>query len=143
MAGPGKARRDLSGLWMGSFAYPGGAGPTTPFLARIEDRDGRFSGTTIEPDNVTGGKELEADLVGNRQGDAIDFTKIYRGAPVDLEPIDYVGRMSADGNQVTGVWSLQLMNGTFEMYREAVWEQEEEEEAAAVVPLEAEVAPVT
>ncbi len=130
-----KAEINLSGLWMGSFAYPGGVGPTTPFLARLEDQDGRFVGTIIEPDYIAGGTELEADVVGNRQGTAVDFTKTYRSAGEPLEPIDYVGRLSGDGNSVTGVWSLQLMNGTFEMYREAVWEQEEEMEAAQVVPL--------
>jgi hypothetical protein len=139
----GKAAANLSGLWMGSFAYPGGVGPTTAFLARIEDLDGRFSGTTIEPDNISGGRELEADIVGNRQGNAVDFTKSYRGDPDRFEPIDYVGKLSADGNSVTGVWSLQLMNGTFEMYREAVWEEEAEEEAGAVVPLDMEIVPVS
>ncbi len=130
-----KAPPSLSGLWMGSFAYPGGAGPTTPFLAKIEDHDGRFSGTTMEPDNIGGGAALEADIVGNRQGTAVDFTKVYLADSDRFQPIDYVGRLSADGNAVTGVWSLQFMNGTFEMYREAVWEEAAEEEAAQVVPL--------
>ena len=140
--GPGAMPHNLSGLWMGSYAYPGGVAPTTPFLARIEDLDGRFSGTTMEPDNVTGGEGLEADIAGHRQGNAVDFTKTYRtGNSEFFEPIDYVGRLSADGNSVTGVWSLQEMNGTFEMFREAVWEEEAEEEASVVVPLEIVEAP--
>ena len=138
MAGPREGADNLSGLWMGSFAYPGGAGPTTPFLARIEDHDGRLAGTTIEPDNIVGGQSLEAEIVGNRQGSAVDFTKTYGGLRgASLEPIDYVGRLSGDGNTVSGVWSLQMMNGTFEMHREAVWEEDSEAEEAVVAPLEA------
>jgi hypothetical protein len=116
--------RNMSGLWMGSFAYPGGEGPRTVFMARIEDRGGRISGTTIEPNTVGRGSEtLEALLRGSRSGASVDFVKTYDGASDAAHAVDYVGRLSEDGNRVEGVWSLESMDGTFEMFREAVWEE--------------------
>src|SRR5688500_17676302 len=109
---------------MGSFSYPAGQGPTTPFLARIEDDGGAISGTTIEP-NTAGrsSKELEAVIRGSRSGRSVDFTKTYDGASDAAHAVDYVGQVSEDGNRIAGVWSLEVMDGTFEMYREAVWEE--------------------
>ena len=124
---------NLSGLWMGRYSYPGGSGPTTPFLARIEDNDGALSGTIIEP-NLMGpsSDSLEAVLSGSRTGSAVDFTKVYDGASDAAHAVDYVGRVSADGNIVTGVWSLEAQDGSFEMYREAVWEEQAGKEAEVV-----------
>jgi hypothetical protein len=124
---------NISGLWMGSFAYPGAVGPTTPFLAKIEDSDGALSGSIIEP-NMMGASspELEAVLSGSRQGSAVDFTKLYDGASDAAHAVDYVGRLSADGNTIGGVWSLEDMDGSFEMHREAVWEEQVGEEAEVV-----------
>ena len=124
---------NLSGLWMGSFSYPSGAGPTTPFLARLEDHDGSLSGTTIEPNTIgPSSDQLEAVLSGSRQGSAIDFTKMYDGESDAAHAVDYVGRLSGDGNSITGVWSLAETDGTFEMHREAVWEEKAGEEAEVV-----------
>ena len=127
------AAANVGGLWMGSYSYPEGLGPTTPFLARIEDRDGALSGTIIEP-NLQGylGDSVEAVIRGSRHGVQVDFTKVYDGAADFAHAIDYVGRLSEDGNRISGVWSLEDLDGSFEMYREAVWEEVEEQEAAVV-----------
>lgn len=124
---------NISGLWMGSFSYPGGRGPTTPFLAKIEDRDGALSGEMVEP-NLMGpsSDSLEAILSGSRHGSAVDFTKAYDGASDAAHAVDYVGHLSGDGNAITGVWSLADTDGSFEMYREAVWEEVEGQEAEVV-----------
>jgi hypothetical protein len=123
---------NLSGLWLGSFSYPGGMGPTTPFMAKLVDVDGALSGETVEPNTVgLSSDSLEAFIRGTRQGSAIDFTKTYDGASDAAHSIDYVGRLSGDGNNVSGIWSMDGLDGTFEMYREAVWEEK--------VGLEAEV----
>lgn len=115
---------NLSGLWLGSFAYPAGQGPTTPFLARIEDHDGSLGGTIIEPNTIGATSDtLEAVLSGSRHGHAVDFTKAYDGASDAAHAVDYVGRLSGDGTSVTGVWSLGTLDGSFEMHREAVWEE--------------------
>ena len=124
---------NLSGLWMGQYAYPLGIGPTTPFLARIEDDAGALSGTIIEPNTIgTTSDSLEAVLRGSRTGNAVDFTKVYDGASDAAHAVDYVGRVSGDGNTISGVWSLVDLDGTFEMFREAVWEEQVGEEAEVV-----------
>lgn len=124
---------NLSGLWMGRYTYPSAEGPTTPFLARIEDHDGALSGGIMEPNTIgRSSDELEAVLTGTREGQAVDFTKVYDGASDAAHAVDYVGRLSEDGNAVTGVWSLEQLDGTFEMHREAVWEEQAGEEAAVV-----------
>jgi hypothetical protein len=126
-------RINLSGLWMGSFSYPEGLGPTTPFLAKMVDRDGGLEGSIIEPNTIgASSDQLEAVLSGSRQGSAVDFTKVYDGASDAAHAVDYVGKLSGDGNMITGVWSLADVDGRFEMHREAVWEERAGEEARAV-----------
>ncbi len=117
-------RLNISGLWMGSFSYPSNLGPTTPFLARIEDHDGRLSGDIMEPNTVgSSSEQLQSFLSGTREGSSIDFVKTYDGASDAAHAVDYVGRLSGDGMMITGVWSLATLDGSFEMYREAVWEE--------------------
>jgi hypothetical protein len=119
---------NLSGLWLGSFSYPGGAGPTTPFMAKLTDAGGSLSGETVEPNTMGLSSEtLEAFVVGTREGASVDFTKTYDGAADAAHSIDYVGRVSNDGNRIAGVWSMDGLDGSFEMYREAVWEEKEGE----------------
>ncbi|MDP9416036.1 MAG: hypothetical protein M3Q08_18500 [Pseudomonadota bacterium] len=129
MSGPD----NLSGLWLGSFSYPEGSGPVTPFLASLEDEDGSLRGTTIEPNTMgRSSDQLEALLSGSRAGDAVDFTKMYDGESDAAHAVDYVGRLSSDGNSIAGVWSLRDADGTFEMHREAVWEERMGAEASVV-----------
>ena len=124
---------NIGGLWMGSFSYPARRGVTTPFLARIEDEGGALSGTIIEPNTMGQSSDsLEAILSGSRQGHQVDFTKTYDGASDAAHAVDYVGRLSSDGNVISGVWSLADLDGTFEMYREAVWEERVGQEAEVV-----------
>lgn len=120
-------RIDLSGLWLGSFSYPGGAGPTTPFMAKLSDDRGSLTGETVEPNCMGPSSEtLEAFIRGTRDGTAVDFTKTYDGASDAAHAVDYVGQVSDDGNRISGVWSLEDFDGSFEMYREAVWEEAED-----------------
>ena len=78
--------------------------------------------------------ELGAVITGSRQGSAIDFTKTYDGESDAAHAVDYVGRLSGDGNSISGVWSLASLDGAFEMHREAVWEE--------IAGTEAEVVPI-
>ena len=124
---------NLSGLWLGSFSYPAGLGPLTPFLASLEDDDGSLSGSIVEPNTIGDASyQLKSFVSGSRSGTAVDFTKMYDGASDAAHAVDYVGRLSADGNSITGVWSLAEMDGTFEMHREAVWEEKMGAEAEVV-----------
>lgn len=117
-------RLNMTGMWEGSFSYPAFRGPTTPFVARIEESGGALSGTLMEPNTIGWStEELEAVLRGSRQGKSVDFTKTYDGSSDAAHAVDYVGQLSDDGNSVTGVWSLQDLDGTFEMRREIGWEE--------------------
>ncbi len=110
---------NISGEWHGTYRYPAGLGPDTPFLASVIDNGGDLTGTIIEPDECRPAT-ARATLRGHRFGAVIDFTKTYRAAgPEYDEPVDYVGRLSDDGTCISGVWSLSGFDGTFEMYRDS------------------------
>ena len=131
-------RLNMTGLWEGTYAYPGYEGPTTPFVAHIDDVDGVLSGSIIEPNTIGfASEELEALLAGNRIGRAVDFTKTYDGSSDAAHAVDYVGQLSDDGDSVTGVWSLAELDGTFEMHRERAWEELAATEAAEELPVAA------
>ena len=132
----GSNRENLTGEWSGQVSYPSRLGPTTPFLAHLRDDGGRLTGTIIEPDVFFGGPTLEASLSGTRQGTSVDFTKMYGpAAPPDFaNPVDYVGSLSADGNTVSGVWSLLDLDGRFEMHRDAEIGEDVESEVQVKLP---------
>jgi len=128
-------RLDMTGLWHGTFAYPAFQRPTTPFVAQISDDDGVLSGTIMEPNTIGwSSEELNAVLAGNRLGEAVDFIKTYDGSGDAAHSVDYVGRLSDDGNSVTGVWSLCDLDGTFEMHRDARLEDLVSAEEEAELP---------
>ena len=126
---------DLSGRWDGTFAYPSGVGPVTPFLAEIIEQGGTLSGSILEPELAHGsGEAISAVLSGHRAGTAVDFTKTYRGQRLGYEnPVDYVGTLSADGLRIAGVWSLLHLDGTFEMHRDARQAAMEEREGEETI----------
>ena len=128
-----KKNKNLSGQWSGEFAYPAHAGPVTT----MEDHGGQLSGTIIEPDIVTGAATAEAVFTGIRHGSTVDFTKSYgpRASYGYENPVDYVGSISADGNTISGVWSLLEFDGTFEMRREAAEYEVEQEEVTVALPV--------
>ena len=122
---------NLGGRWDGTYAYPGGIGPKTPFVAELTEEGGAVAGTIVEPNLMGPGSDTLTSIVrGTRAGTAVDFTKTYDGASDAAHSVDYVGQLSADGTAITGVWSLDKMDGSFEMHRQA----------AAEAPLEAEIA---
>ena len=131
------ATDDISGEWHGTYRYPNGTGPDTPFLAVIEERAGHLSGSIIEPHVYRPAETARAAIVGHRSGAQIDFTKTYHGTGREYAtPVDYVGQLSADGSRIAGAWSLLQWDGSFEMYRDVADEAdaETEEEVEEVVP---------
>ncbi len=111
---------DISGKWDGVFAYPDvpDAGPVTPFVAEIVERDGRISGTILEPHEFRSGT-AHASLEGVRAGRTVDFLKTYHAAGAEYEePVAYAGSLSADGNIITGHWMMSDWSGPFEMVRQ-------------------------
>ena len=125
----------ISGEWHGTFRYPAGGGPDTPFLATITDRAGQLAGTIIEP-NEFRPETAQATLRGHRSGTAVDFTKTYRAAgPEYATPVDYVGQLSDDGTRIVGMWSLLQWDGSFEMFRDIAVPPEIEVEISEEVPI--------
>jgi hypothetical protein len=127
---------DLTGQWHGTYTYPAQSGPPTPFIARLLDEHGAISGLIFEPEMLVSGETITAVVEGHRAGRSVDFTKTYQNSLPDYEnPIDYVGQLSANGNEVRGVWSLLEWNGAFEMYREPEIEQAVTENVAIEEPV--------
>ena len=123
-------RLDMTGMWHGSYSYPGHIRETMPFVANIVDQGGHISGSIIEP---TSGEEsiyeeeVEAVIAGARGDRTVDFIKTYRGA-IWSHSVDYVGQLSEDGQTVTGMWSVATLDGTFEMHRDLKLEELKEVE---------------
>lgn len=139
-------RLDMTGLWHGAYAYPGFKQPTTPFVARLRDEGGVLSGTIMEPNTMgVASDELQALVNGSRVNQAVDFIKTYDGSSDAAHSVDYVGRLSADGSSVTGVWSLAEFDGTFEMHRDIRLEElaatEEEAELPTLQAVEQSLSP--
>jgi hypothetical protein len=126
---------DLSGEWHGTYRYPGGEGPDTPFLAAITDRGGHLAGTIIEP-NEFRPQTARATLEGHRFGSSVDFTKTYHGAGPEYDtPVDYVGRVLDEGTRIVGTWSVLDLDGAFEMFRDLAEEADAEQAEAVEVPV--------
>jgi hypothetical protein len=111
---------NLSGAWDGVFCYPDvpEAGPTTPFLANVEDRGGVLSGTVIEPHEIHQAT-VTASILGQRIGASVHFTKDYR-SPDDLyrKTVFYFGSIAQGGETITGEWHIEEhWRGPFQMTR--------------------------
>lgn len=118
-------RLNLTGMWEGRYSYPGYAKATMPFVANLTDEDGHLSGDIIEPasgEEAFHGEEVEAVVAGVRDGRSVDFNKTYRGQAW-RHRVDYVGQVSEDGQLVSGMWSVEELDGAFEMRRAAGWEE--------------------
>jgi hypothetical protein len=128
---------DMTGLWHGTYSYVGYAQETMPFAANFVDDGGHLSGSIIEPasgEEAFYGEEIEARVAGARGDRSVDFTKTYTGQ-VWTHSVDYVGQLSPDGQTVTGMWSVDSLDGTFEMHRDLKLEELAEQEEAVEEPV--------
>lgn len=117
----------LSGLWSGRYWYMTPAlhiPATVPFSAVILDVDGKISGTTLEPNSFVQNDfaELTAVIDGERDGEWIDFLKVYDPLPeVHQYPIDYAGEVDEDLTRIIGGWTINFdldeERGGFELVR--------------------------
>ena len=122
---------DLTGTWDGVFFYKDveEAGPATPFFASIRETAGLFSGSVIEPHEVTKAT-ITATIMGNRREHSVAFAKDYDDPDeLYLETVQYSGVLSADGEIITGEWRIGHWAGRFEMTRSlSVMAEAEQEE---------------
>ncbi len=125
---------DLSGLWSGSYVYPGELSPV-PFNVELRDHDGRLSGEVVEPAPpymVAG--EAHAILTGGRSGSSVTFVKVYDSIEHFLDPVDYAGTLDDDECEIAGTWSISTgFSGSFVMTRP------KKEQANAEIKEEAEI----
>jgi len=71
-------QNDMNGLWSGESAYDMEEAPVV-FSVWIDDQAGILRGTIIEPNTFVQNalEELDASLSGVRDGQIVDFVKIY------------------------------------------------------------------
>ncbi|MGK9234111.1 hypothetical protein KXS07_17565 [Inquilinus limosus] len=120
MAGPvGTDPLNLTGLWHGFFNYPEAYEPGF-FEATLVETGEWLSGSTSElstgepPVGVT----LMAIISGRRRGHHVTFLKSYDGTAGWSHSVSYDGRLSADGLEIEGRWSIWgNWSGTFLMVR--------------------------
>ena len=125
---------DLSGDWAGTYAYPF-AKPPSPFTAKLTERDGWLTGVIEETSVIGGGppRPRSASVEGRRVGSSVTWLKMYEDRTVNHD-VDYKGVVSADGNEITGAWSIVgNWSGPFTMTRKARAAMAEERQAAADV----------
>ena len=109
-------KRDVSGVWYGSFAGPGVV--PNRFIATLEESGGRISGTTSEPDDLGEVDLLHAHVSGARSGGVVQFVKQYDGAAHCAHAVDYSGTIDSEGAEIRGEWRFATYAGQFVMRRE-------------------------
>ena len=113
----------LNGVWDGLYSYSRTAHPESPFTAVLFASGGHLSGTIHETMRFPGGAATDANafLEGSAGDGRIVFTKTYDGTGGQTHSVAYDGRLSADGGEIDGVWSIRtdwgLATGRFLMVR--------------------------
>lgn len=117
-----KAVQDLSGLWTGFYAYDL-TDDAVPFTAWLSEDGGTITGSVLEEDITSAGleTECESEIIGERRGLDVRFTKIEMAAPDGvLRLLRYQGDTDPDCCIVSGVWFFDDpadSSGTFMMTR--------------------------
>jgi hypothetical protein len=99
---------DLSGMWLGTYWQ--------------RDTPTRFEATLVQGGNALSGSILddgylgEAQISGTVAGRQVQFVKRYLAQSVPA--IDYIGTVSAEGDRITGQWSIAgFDSGPWEAHR--------------------------
>ena len=114
-----KEKLNLSGAWKGIFNYPRSL-PANQFDAELRDHQGGLTGETFERGNSLHdeGRPLHAMIEGHRHGFDVSFVKRYDEFKRSATPVHYSGKVSADGNEISGTWDIpNHWSGTFLMIR--------------------------
>ena len=116
---------DLSGEWTGVYNYPF-ALPPVAFEAALHDSNGRISGTTSEISGTpfSAERRLNAVIDGSRNGQSVQFIKMYDQADGEYDVVQYQGTVDPDGDEIGGQWVVSGMTGTFLMVRRSKAEEE-------------------
>src|SRR5262249_298773 len=110
---------DLSGAWDGVYSYPRDS-RTVPFVAHLMERAATLTGTTQQTGTrgaAKGGK-IGRTRQGRRDARAVTFLKLYDGRHEGYDSVHYEGRLSADGSEIAGRWTIPGgWSGSFLMIR--------------------------
>ena len=108
------AQGTLGGGWLGTYAYKGRqqSQPPVRFEATLTETDaGGFAGTILDD-----GEFGEAQVRGERSGQGVRFSKIYKGRK--LPPVSYEGTLSEDGQTMGGTWQINRTDhGVWDAHR--------------------------
>ena len=117
-------RLDMTGLWHGTYTYPAHSRQTTPFAASSSTKAAGFpealSNLPMTRKHVRRGGGGGSGRRAWRQ-----FGRFHQDlSRRDMEPLRRLCRpLSADGQSVTGMWSVEEVDGTFEMHRDLKLEE--------------------
>jgi hypothetical protein len=114
-------RKNLTGVWHGLYSYERFREPVY-FVATLIDGGSFVGGTTHESEIGERGAPLTlfASVEGTAAGQEVVFTKTYDGSGGWGHSVAYVGRLSADGMEIEGRWTIgRLAAGRFLMIRNA------------------------
>ena len=129
-------RRNVTGVWYGRYhssVYPQENG----FIALLEESGEGIEGSITEPDDESDAGIRRATVLGTRDGANVSFIKQYDGSGGWDHSVHYSGMVDAEGTEISGMWFLDLVHGSFVMEREKfdASELENEEEILLDAPV--------
>ena len=110
-------------VWTGRYWLKDRGREGVPFSVWLNVKDGKLSGSTLEPNAfaLIQNEELDATIRGHITDEEVVFLKSYRS--FEHEPVYFEGELSEDGREVVGKWYFGWPNewsGPFEMKRSEV-----------------------
>lgn len=114
-----QGKTNLTGVWHGLYSYERFREPVY-FVATLIDGGAFVSGTTHESEVGERGAPLTlfASIEGTAAADEVVFTKTYDGSGGWEHSVAYVGRLSSDGTEIEGRWTIgRQASGRFLMIR--------------------------
>jgi len=113
--------QNLTGVWHGLYSYDRFREPVY-FVATLIDGGSFVSGSTHESEVGERGAPLTlfASIEGTTADSDVVFTKSYDGSGGWAHSVAYVGKLSADGCEIEGRWTIgRKAAGRFLMIRNA------------------------
>ncbi|MBN8658952.1 MAG: hypothetical protein J0M35_01205 [Candidatus Obscuribacter phosphatis] len=100
-----QVNHSIAGSWLGKYGYQDDSDGSTFEAVFLESR-GYIEGSILDDCSLG-----EAFVTGTFVYPNISFTKKYRKP--GLEPVEYRGQMSADGQSLLGIWSIKSQREGF------------------------------
>ena len=111
----------LSGFWAGRYNYAVANAPSVKFDCELTQVGASVTGQITEVDmyKPSGSFLLEAVVDGQIHQQDMSFTKTYiTKSDIYDQPVEYVGRVSASGHEISGQWFIGEIHGSFTLTRD-------------------------